>query len=286
MDRLEKGKTRHIPGRRSSRIGRDLLECNQDDGLTGEKAGCDMRTAVLSDIHANLEALTAVLDRLKALKADDLVCLGDLVGYNANPNEVLDILRSEKAVCIIGNHDACAAGIEEPVNFNSLAREAVLWTREKLTDENRHYLIGLPREERVRDFFIFHGSIHDTDRYILYREDVMDNFRFLSELPGGVSIGFFGHTHARAALIEQNGVVSTVLSLEDLDLVPGRRYLINPGSVGQPRDGDPRPSFLIYDDKDRRVTFHHVEYDMRACQDKIIAAGLPPRLAERLEWGR
>ena len=103
-----------------------------------------MRTAMLSDIHANLEALTAVLDRLKSLKVDDIVCLGDTVGYNANPNEVLDILRKEKVQCIIGNHDACAAGLEEPDDFNPLARAAVLWTREKLTGENRQFLAGSP----------------------------------------------------------------------------------------------------------------------------------------------
>jgi diadenosine tetraphosphatase ApaH/serine/threonine PP2A family protein phosphatase len=216
---------------------------------------------------------------------DDIVCLGDTVGYNANPNEVLDILRSEKAHCILGNHDACAAGLEEPDDFNPLAQAAVFWTREKLSGENRQFLAALPRELLIRDFFIFHGSIHDTDRYILYRHDAKDNFRLLAGLPGRISIGFFGHTHVRAALIEQHGIISTVLAAEDLELLPGKRYLINPGSVGQPRDGDPRPAFLVYDDQDLRVTFHRVEYDMRTCQDKIIAAGLPPRLAERLQWG-
>jgi predicted phosphodiesterase len=244
-----------------------------------------MRTAVVSDIHANLEALTAVLGRMKSLKVDDIVCLGDSVGYNANPNEVLDILRKEKVTCILGNHDACAAGLEEPDDFNPLARAAVFWTREKLTEENRLFLAGLPRERRIRDFLIFHGSIHDTDRYIFYRDDARDNFQLLAGLPGQLSIGFFGHTHVRVALIEQHGIISTALAPEDLELLPGKRYLINPGSVGQPRDGDPRPAFLVYDDQDLRVTFHHVEYDVRMCQDKIIAAGLPPRLAERLQWG-
>ena len=145
-----------------------------------------MRTAVLSDIHANLEALIAVLDRMKSLKVDDIVCLGDTVGYNANPNEVLDILRKEKAQCILGNHDACAAGLEEPDDFNPLARAAVLWTREQLSDENRLFLTGLPRELHIRDFFIFHGSIHDTDRYIMYRDDARDNFDLLAGLPGPV----------------------------------------------------------------------------------------------------
>ncbi len=245
-----------------------------------------MRTAVIADIHANLEALTAVLGRIKTLKADEAVCLGDMVGYNANPNETLDILRDEKITCILGNHDACAAGMEEPDDFNPLARAAVLWTRAQLTEEHRQFLASLPREQRLRDFFMFHGSIHDTDRYILYRNDAFDAFQSLAGLPGPLSIGFFGHTHVRAVLIDQQGILSTSLSHEDLELFSGKRYLINPGSVGQPRDGDPRAAFLVYDDQDHKIAFHRVEYDIRTCQEKIIRAGLPPRLAERLEWGR
>jgi diadenosine tetraphosphatase ApaH/serine/threonine PP2A family protein phosphatase len=245
-----------------------------------------MRTAVISDIHANLEALTAVRERIKEQNADEIVCAGDLVGYNANPNECLDMLRREKARCVLGNHDAVAAGLEEPEGFNSLARAAVLWTREQLTEQNKQFLLSLPREQRVRDFILFHGSIHDTDRYILYRNDAVDNFQLLGELPGSPALGFFGHTHERTALIEQHGIISTSLVIDELELLPDRRYLISPGSVGQPRDGDPRAAFLIYDDRDRKVAFHRVEYDIRTCQDKIIHAGLPPRLAERLEWGR
>jgi diadenosine tetraphosphatase ApaH/serine/threonine PP2A family protein phosphatase len=244
-----------------------------------------MRTAVISDIHANLEALTAVLGRIKSLQVDEIVCPGDLVGYNANPNECVDILRYEKAKCVLGNHDACAAGMEEPGDFNRYAWASALWTRDRLTDENRQFLLNLPREHRIRDFFLFHGSIHDTDRYILYRNDVVDNFHLLAGLPVRF-IRFFGHTHVKTALTEQYGIISTELAVEELELLPGKRHLINPGSVGQPRDGDPRAAFLVYDDKDRKVTFHRVEYDIRTCQEKIIRAGLPSQLAERLEWGR
>ncbi len=247
-----------------------------------------MRTAVISDIHANLEALVAVLGRIEEFKADETICLGDMVGYNANPNEVLDILKGRKIRCILGNHDVAAAGMEEPDNFNPVARAAVLWTRDRLTSENREFLRRLPREQRVRDFFIFHGAIHDTDSYIFYREDAVGNFRLLAALPHSPVLGFFGHTHVRTTLSEQHGAVSTSLSLDTghMELFPGKRYLINPGSVGQPRDGDPRASFLVYDDKRRMITFHRVEYDIRRCQDKIIRAGLPPRLAARLDGGR
>lgn len=244
-----------------------------------------MRTAVVSDIHANIEALQAVLERTKALEVEEIVCLGDIVGYNANPNECIDVLRNENVTCILGNHDASAAGMEEPEDFNPLARVAVLWTREQLTAVSRRFLAGLPRELRVRGFFLFHGSIHETDRYIFFREDAVENFRRLAGLDGAFPIGFFGHTHLRAALSEQRGMVAVLPAPEELDLSPAKRYLINPGSVGQPRDGDPRASFLVYDDRDRRVTFHRVAYNIRACQDKIIRAGLPPQLAERLDWG-
>ncbi len=244
-----------------------------------------MRTAIIADIHANLEALTAVLERIMALKARKIVCLGDMVGYNANPNETLDIWRKEKVLCVLGNHDASASGIEAPEDFNAVARAAVLWTREQLTVENREFLRKLPRERRFRNCFVFHGSIHDTDRYILYLDDAVENFNRLESLPGRVSLGFFGHTHVRTVLSLEADVLTASVSSKDLTLSPEKRYLINPGSVGQPRDGDPRAAFLVYDDQNRRITFHNVEYDVRSCQEKIIRAGLPPELAERLSGG-
>ena len=243
-----------------------------------------MRTAVTADIHANLEALLAVLARIEAIGADEIVCLGDIVGYNADPNECADIVRSRNIRCVLGNHDACAAGLEEPDGFNPVAQRAVLWTRAELTDENRLFLRSLPREQRAGDLFLFHGSIHDTNRYILYMNDALDNFTMLAAMGKSVRIGFFGHTHVKAALYFGQGAVSVELS-PDLKLSEEKRYLINPGSVGQPRDGDPRASFLVYDTDSRRVTFNRVEYDVRACQDKIIRAGLPSWLAERLASG-
>ncbi len=243
-----------------------------------------MRIAVISDIHANLEALQAVLTRIEVLKADRIVCLGDIVGYNADANECVDIIRTMKIRCVLGNHDACAAGLEEPDGFNPDARRAVLWTRDKLDDKNSLFLGKLPRERRVGDIFLFHGSIHDTNRYILYMSDAADNFTQLTSMGSSLRIGFFGHTHVRAVLHYYRRAVSIDLS-SDLKLAEEKRYLINPGSVGQPRDGDPRASFLVYDADDHRVTFNRVEYDIRACQDKIIRAGLPSQLAERLASG-
>jgi len=243
-----------------------------------------MRTAVIADIHANLEALQAVLTRIEVLRADKIVCLGDIVGYNADANECVDIIRTMKIRCVLGNHDACASGLEEPDGFNPVARRAVLWTRAELTVENRLFLRNLPREQQVGDIYLFHGSIHDTNRYILYMNDAADNFTQLAGMGNSLRIGFFGHTHVRAVLHYYQRSVSVDLAT-DLKLAEEKRYLINPGSVGQPRDGDPRASFLVYDAGDHRVTFNRVEYDVHACQDKIIRAGLPSRLAERLASG-
>jgi len=244
-----------------------------------------MRTAVISDIHANIEALTAVLEKIGTLGVDEVICLGDMVGYNANPNECLDLLRDQKITCLLGNHDAVASGLEEPDNFNTLARSAILWTREHLSDENRSYLLTLKREQRIRDFFAFHGSIHDTDRYILYRDDALFNFHELAKLPEALMLGFFGHTHIRVVLSMGLGIISASLMNGELELASDQVYLINPGSVGQPRDGDPRAAFLEYDEQARTVTFHRVEYAIGRSQEKIILAGLPPQLAERLARG-
>lgn len=244
-----------------------------------------MRCAVLSDIHGNLEAFRAVLDRIAALRVDRVVCLGDVVGYNADPNACVEIVRSEGMVCVLGNHDTRAVGLEEPVDFNPAAGRAVLWTREKLLEGNRAFLSELPRERTLGDMFLVHGSIHDTDRYILFARDLQDNFALLRDLPGSPGICFFGHTHVPAAYSSIGSSIHPEPG-DRIAIAEERQYLVNPGAVGQPRDGDPRAAFALYDTGERTVTFLRVEYDIPAAQDKIIKAGLPPRLAERLAMGR
>ncbi len=244
-----------------------------------------MRYAVLSDIHGNLEALTAVLDRIARIGADGIICLGDVVGYNANPNECVDIVRSEHMVCVLGNHDAAACELSEPDSFSPLARQAVLWTRGQLAPTEKAFLRGLPRELAVPGLFLCHGAIHDTDRYLLLADDMEETFSLMRGLPGGPRICFHGHTHLQMAVSSQEGTLVREPN-DALRIDRSRIYLVNPGAVGQPRDGDPRAAFLLYDSGEERVTFHRVGYDISACQDKIIRAGLPPRLAERLEEGR
>ena len=240
-----------------------------------------MRYAIISDIHSNLEALEAVLAKISVLRIDDILCLGDIVGYNANPNECINMVRRTGIRCIMGNHDSRASGLEEPDNFTPLAKEAVLWTREHLTEESKAFLKNLPRELIVEDFFLFHASINDTDKYIVDENDVRDNFHRLEQLPNDAAIGFYGHTHVKVALSLQRGRISLEQD-EELKLSPYKKYLINPGSVGQPRDGEPGASFLVYDKFNEKVIFYRVDYDVAATQKKIIEAGLPVELAARL----
>jgi len=244
-----------------------------------------MRYAILSDIHGNLEAFRAVLERIGELNADRVLCLGDVVGYNADPNACVDLMGRENIACVMGNHDAAACGLEEPDNFNVNARQAVFWTREHLTPQNRTYLRELPRTMQIDDLFLCHGTVNDTNRYLLYDGDAQESFTLMERMPGRPRLCFFGHTHIRTAYSMAGQVLARELA-DEIHLSVDKRYLINPGSVGQPRDGDPRAAFLLYDARERTIAFHRVEYDIAACQKKILQAGLPARLAERLTMGR
>ena len=243
-----------------------------------------MRYAIISDIHANLEAFQAVLAMIADLKVDKTLCLGDITGYNANPNECIEIIRRENIVCIMGNHDSRTCGLESPGNVNALAKRAILWTSEQLTPANREFIASLPRELKLEAFFLFHGSIHSTDSYIFTKHDLKENFALLETLEGSPHIGFFGHTHMKVLFSFRDDVLAVDLP-EAHTVTELNRYLINPGSVGQPRDGDSRASFLVYDTRESNVTFHRVDYNINEAQRKIISAGLPAKLAERLSRG-
>lgn len=244
-----------------------------------------MRYAVISDIHSNLEALTAFLVEKHRLAIDTVVCLGDIVGYNANPNECIDLVRSHGFVCLMGNHDSRGAGLAEPNDFNYNASVAIRWTRKVLTPANAAFLISQPPFISIDNRFIaFHGWLNDTDRYIMSTSDAETNFSLMAE-SGGEMIGFFGHTHIPAVYFKKDGRVDRLSLDEDIRLEKDVSYLINPGSIGQPRDRDPRASFAVYDAKKRLVTFHRVGYDIQATADKISEAGLPERLGERLKLG-
>jgi diadenosine tetraphosphatase ApaH/serine/threonine PP2A family protein phosphatase len=247
-----------------------------------------MRYLVLTDIHANLEALDTCLADARNRRCDRTLVLGDLVGYGADPNEVITRVRELDPIAIVrGNHDKVACGLDQADGFNAVAKSAARWTLEVLTPEYREWLAALPQGPTCVDDIveICHGSPFDEDAYIF---DELDALRALkaSERP----LCLFGHTHYPVTFelsgesIE--GVGGSAAAETQLQIRQGCRYLVNPGSVGQPRDGDPRAAYAIVDTNDRRVELFRTKYPVEAAQAKIIDAGLPEVLAQRLAVGR
>lgn len=246
-----------------------------------------MKYLILSDIHSNKEALSAVLSFVRRKPWDKAVFLGDLVGYGANPNQAVDMLRKLRPLAAIrGNHDKVCSGIEDGELFNRMALEAALWTRKKLTRSNIQWLKELPQGPMVVDntFTISHGTPIDEDAYIFGEIEALNVFRH-ADFP----ICFFGHSHFPVIFALSPDAITTILTAAPsfrFKLKPGVRYLINPGSVGQPRDGNPLTSFALYDSESRVVTIHRIPYQVRETQQKILKAGLPRPLADRLSVGR
>jgi len=245
-----------------------------------------MRYLVLSDIHANLEALEAVLT--EAGGCDRTLVLGDVVGYGADPNAVVDRLRGMHDVTFIrGNHDKVATGLESVTGFNHLARHAIQWTASALTSDNRTWVAALDRGPVDIDDLveISHGSPFDEDTYIFDELDVRHAFT-ASKRP----LSLFGHTHVPAAFCLSGPKLQSIGPPRgtrfNLPLEPESRYLVNCGAVGQPRDGDPRAAYGVVDTDARVLTVMRVEYDVAITQAKILAAGLPEVLAHRLAIGR
>jgi diadenosine tetraphosphatase ApaH/serine/threonine PP2A family protein phosphatase len=247
-----------------------------------------MRYLILSDIHANLEALDAVLAAAPRSTFDRTVVLGDIVGYGADPNTVVDRVRALGPDMIIrGNHDKVSAGVESAEGFNHAARDAAMWTFDTLRPENREFLTGLPEGPLDIDdtVEICHGSPDDEDEYIFEPVDAIEALRGTRLSPC-----FFGHTHVPIGYwLSADGFDVIVVPSEsetEIRLQPGRRYLINPGSVGQPRDGDPRACYATFDSETQVVTWYRVPYPVEAAQQKIVQAGLPEGLARRLAIGK
>jgi len=250
-----------------------------------------MRALLLSDIHSNLEALTAVLAAAPAY--DTAWNLGDVVGYGANPNEVIDRVQQLGTTFVRGNHDRACCGLSDVADFNPIAGRAARWTRAVLTEDHTRWLQGLavgPIRPDGPSVTCVHGSPLDEDQYLL---TVRDAWKPLCQ--SETRINFFGHTHVQGGfatngeewfrLTPQYGTRHLAESYE-LPLRDGARYMLNPGSVGQPRDGDWRAAFALYDDEARTVTYYRVPYDVRLAQMRILSAGLPDRLAIRLRDGR
>ncbi|MBK7188405.1 MAG: metallophosphoesterase family protein [bacterium] len=241
------------------------------------------RIAVISDIHSNLQALTAVFARIDTLAVDGIYCLGDIVGYGARPSQCLDLVRERATASVQGNHDALIADPTLRLDFNIYSLAAVAHNRGLLSTEQLDWLRALPTRLRVDDRTQFvHGAPGDRDRYLVFLDDLQEAATALLE-DDGPGVCFFGHTHHQVLFDGQN-----LLRPQpgEVRVDPSRRVLINPGSVGQPRDGDPRAAFAVYEPAAERVVFHRVEYDIEGARQDILAAGLPRLLADRLLQGR
>jgi diadenosine tetraphosphatase ApaH/serine/threonine PP2A family protein phosphatase len=240
-----------------------------------------MRFAVLSDIHANLEAFDAVMADARENKCTDFVCLGDVVGYNANPHECVERMREMDCPIVKGNHDEQASLFESSRDFNEIAEAAIQWTRDQLTDEDKEWLRGLKLQRQVRDFTIVHATLDTPEQwgYVFNNLDAAASFTYQQ-----TTVCFFGHTHVPMGFIRDGGVQRQ--RIDKLRIDPSKKYFINVGSVGQPRDGDWHAAYCIYHIESNVVEQRRVKYDLEAAQTKIIDAGLPRLLAERLAIGR
>jgi predicted phosphodiesterase len=240
-----------------------------------------MRIAIFGDIHANIAALEVVLADAREQGCTSYICLGDVVGYNSNPRECLQIVQSLRCPVVKGNHDDYASSDSSLESFNPLAEVAIQWTRDQLTPAEKAGLGALPLVSKLRGFTVVHASLEDPGGwgYVLNQLDAAASFSKQT-----TKLCFFGHTHNPRAYIKDSSVVG--LPFEQLVVEPDKRYFVNVGSVGQPRDGDWRAAYVVFDEEKRLIRLRRLRYDLEKTQGKILAAGLPPRLADRLAYGK
>ena len=240
-----------------------------------------MKYAIIADIHANLEALEVVLDDIKAQGCTHVVCLGDVVGYNANPKECLDIIRGMNIPCVKGNHDeycSTEVGLE---GFNPHAEVAIQWTREQLSENDRQWLRDLKHIRMLSSFTLVHATLDGPQRwgYVFDKLAAAASFTYQN-----TSVCFFGHTHVPLTFVRDTAVRGGTYSKFKTEA--GKKYFINVGSVGQSRDGVAKATYVIYNMPESSIELRRLDYDIAKAQKKILAAGLPSRLADRLAEGR
>ena len=237
--------------------------------------------AILGDVHSNWEALTAVLADAEANDVNTYICVGDIVGYNASPSECLEKIREICAAVVRGNHDHYVSHDECLEDFHPLAANVIDWTRRQLTREQIQYLRNLRLSQMVDGFTIVHSTLDMPEKwgYVLDTLDADANFNYQTS-----SLCFHGHTHVPVVFERQGRVVRN--SFTSFRTTLGRKCFINTGRVGQPRDGDPRAAYVIYDPSQRRVELRRVPYDIEGTQRRIAEAGLPDRLSKRLDYGK
>jgi predicted phosphodiesterase len=240
-----------------------------------------MKYAIIADIHGNLEAFQVVLEDIRAQNTDHIVCLGDVVGYNANPKECLQIVRELNIPCVKGNHDEYCSTESALDGFNPHAAQAVHWTRDQLSAEEKQWLRDLKFTRMVANFTMVHSTLDAPDRWGY----VFDKLAAAASFPyQNTQMCFFGHTHVPVAFMRDTMVRGGTYSKFKVD--PTKKYFINVGAVGQPRDNNPKCAYVLYDMAAQTIELRRLDYDIEAAQAKILAAGLPERLAERLAFGR
>lgn len=242
-----------------------------------------MRYGIFSDVHSNLEALEAVLDACRRESIDNYLCIGDVVGYAANPKECIGLVKETAAVTLAGNHDWAAVNLFSLDYFNLFAREAISWTRQNLDQASRHFLSSLKLVYKHADFTLTHATLNNPQEfnYMIDGYIAEETFSLLEN-----KICFIGHTHTAGFFIKE-GLRHVCYRQDDSLQIEGtNRYIVNVGSVGQPRDGNPAAAYCIYDTDKEKIQIKRVAYDTTTARGKIISVGLPPFLGERLSAGR
>ena len=238
--------------------------------------------AILGDIHANIDALNVVLDDCRAQGVTDFLCTGDVVGYNACPHECMEIVRALDCPVVVGNHDYYVSSRQNLDDFNPAAAAVVEWTRKQLSMDEIYWLKRLPFTHTQMGVTLVHSTMDRPENFGYVFDNLQAEANFLNQK---TPVCFHGHTHCPMIYEKSmNGVFR--IDAQDFTLPIGRKYFVNVGSVGQPRDGDPRASYVIYDQKARTIRFRRLEYDIEAAQERIRLAGLPERLAARLAIGQ
>ena len=238
--------------------------------------------AILGDIHANLDALNVVLDDCRSQGVTDFLCTGDVVGYNACPHECMEIVRALDCPVVVGNHDYYVSSRQNLDDFNPAAAAVVEWTRKQLSMDEIYWLKRLPFTCTQMGVTLVHSTMDRPENFGYVFDNLQAEANFLNQK---TPVCFHGHTHCPMIYEKSmNGVFR--IDAQDFTLPIGRKYFVNVGSVGQPRDGDPRASYVIYDQKARTIRFRRLEYDIEAAQERIRLAGLPERLAARLAIGQ
>ena len=237
------------------------------------------RIAIFSDIHSNLPALEKVVEDATAQNVNSFACLGDIVGYGPNPSECVSYMQELKCVCIKGNHDEYIQDSFDLAHFNDQAREALEWTRNSLSAGQKSWLASLPYTKRIGRNMLVHASIDSPEQWNYVRNSFDASMMMQKQ---NTPLCFYGHTHI-PVIYEMQGTSAKKIKPDQLTIKKGSKYLINTGSVGQPRDGDTRASYVIFDKIQNSIEFRRVKYDMQKVVNEITATSLPDTLAERLQ---